>query len=280
VTTDAVVKIHVVGGQDANGRESSDDLADAGDRDLGRGEEQLGRRVGGRAGLPVREGALGGSADTARITDDVARQPICDVAVHVGDEHALSRVADFFVLCDRRNRGPAGTVRVEGHDAHRSVDGREEAHVHVRFVWDAAVEEDAVVVDDTPAVATLRRERDVNDLRAVLREVLHLLVTLVGYPAVEERAILRKDAPVSTGTGRERNADDVVAGRGELIHLLVTLVRDASIEELHGHGDRPPTLVRPKGCSHGRPMEKRSSLDAPRDRALRQILGVCQTLAA
>src|SRR5271154_4936157 len=102
------------------------------------------------------------------------------------------------------------------------------------FVRDVSVEKHALVVNNAPAVAALRRERHANYLRATLRQLLHLLMAFIRDVSVEECATLRDDAPAITARW-ERYPTDIIARGGELLHLLVTFVRNVSIEEYYCH---------------------------------------------
>src|SRR5580765_4317327 len=122
------------------------------------------RRIGSCAGLAMRERAQRGAANGAGIADDFAIEPRRDVLVHIGNQHALRRVTNLLGDGDSGGDRPAAAIRVEGHDPYRAIDLREVAHIHVGFVGDVPVEEYALVIDDAPAVASLRWERYAYDL--------------------------------------------------------------------------------------------------------------------
>src|SRR5689334_17562538 len=111
------------------------------------------------------------------------------------------------------------------------------------LVGDIPVEISAVVVDDAPTVAALRREGDPDDFCAVFRELTHLLVALVGDIPVEVSTFVVNNAPAIASLRRERNADDFCAIFRELTHLLVALVGVAAAEIGAIFGDNAPMVI-------------------------------------
>ena len=243
---DAGIQTHVIFRQDRNCRQRSYNLADTGHRNLGRREEQSGGSVGIRSSITVGVCTDRSFADSTSVTNDIPVEAIRDVVIHVGDGRALSRIADHLMLGHSSGNRPSSTaVRIERHDAHRTVYLGEELEVHVSLVIDVAVEVCALIVDYAPAIPPAGRESDTVDFCS-LGKLAHHLMAFVRDVAIEKRAVVIDDAPTVATSRRKRDTDDFCAIGGQFSHLLMAFVRDIAVEERAFVIDDAPTVAAPR----------------------------------